>query len=397
MRTHRALLASSLCIVALVACTGGTSATTTGPAPLHYPAFTPEVPQLQKGALSPMTRPELAPIYFAGETLQAELDIGLSSWIQSTSFDALGEYGVQSARVGTPIVVGLKLDARVTCDGTETWLADQLDGTHPEYGPVDKATLASKIFVAFGPPGAEFTYGGARGCTDFASYDAGLTLATGAVAHYVVVPRCAPPRGMTQAKATLLATTASIIDRIGNPNPSLNGTGDTGWAGFDGAAGNGGFGFAGGGLASACSLAVASFDAPSPMPRVWSNAAAAAYHDPCVPTPSGAYFVSVPVAEDVVTLPTGDSAMGVLVPVGGTRTIDVHLLSDGPTPGNWSVSTQLLGNSGFSFRWDTPVGMDGDTLHLLITAPNPPRQDVVVIYSTRDERRSFWLLPLQSE
>ena len=312
------------------------------------------------------------------------------------------------ARVEATVVLPSEAAPRLTSDDLETWIAAQLDGSHPLWGPVDATTLRSRIFIGFAPAGTTITYGPATSCVDYQSYDAGVTLPSGAVAHYVVVPRCPSPRGVTQAEWTSLAAISSVIDRIGNPTPSRAST-ETAWAGFG--VSQGGFAFGGAGLAGVCSQAVVGSDRSFTwpvnglplVPRSWSNAAANAYHDPCVPAPAGPYFVSVPVATDSLTLPTGEKIQGVLVPAGGSKTIDVRLLSDAPT-GPWWVSTQLLdlglpraGTSGFSFRWDWPVGKDGDTLHLTISAPTPPRQDVVAIYSTRDQRRTFWLLPLQSK
>jgi hypothetical protein len=137
---------------------------------------------------------------------------------------------------------------------------------------------------------------------------------------------------------------------------------------------------------------------------VWSNKAAAAYHDPCIPNVGGPYFVSVPVARDPVQVtlqPLAGSMVvtstGVLVPVGSTKTVDVQLLSDGPTTAPWTVSTQLLGGSGFTFSFDRSTGQNGDVLHLSITAPSTAQQGTVALYSTLEGRRTFYVFPVQSK
>jgi hypothetical protein len=408
---------TALCGITLAACSG--NATTVGgtspsPTVAHYPAFKPAVPQLQKGSLAVIAEPVLVPVHYSGDAMAPALDAALRSWTTSPSFGALGEYGVHSATVELPVYYTSGIPPNPTSEQIQAWVEQQLDGSNPLFGPVDAKTLASKIFVGFTGPGDKITYGNAVSCVDFASYDAGVTLASGAVAHYVVVPRCSPPLGVSQTDGVALAAISSVIDRIGSPTPSLTSSA-SGWAAFDPS--HGGFALGGEGLAGACSRSVVGSDpvgiAGQPVswpanglplvPRVWSNAAASGYGDPCVPASSPDYFVSVPVATDQVTLPTGGVSTGVLVPAGGSRTIDVQLLSDKPT-GDWWVSTQLLdiglprgGTSDYGFSWDKPTGNDGDTLHLTISAPSPSRKDVVIIYSTRDQRQTYWLLPLQSE
>ena len=71
--------------------------------------------------------------------------------------------------------------------------------------------------------------------------------------------------------------------------------------------------------------------------RTWSNAAAALMQNPCVPTPPGIpYFNSYPALTQIPY--NGGTTMGVNIPLGQSKTIDVKLSSAGATPGPWSVS-----------------------------------------------------------
>ncbi len=113
--------------------------------------------------------------------------------------------------------------------------------------------------------------------------------------------------------------------------------------------------------------------------RSWSNAAAKAGTNPCVPVPStGPYFNSYPTLPDMVTL-GGDywspavTVEGVRIPIGQTKTIDVVLHGDGTTSGPWKVDVQDL--SYYSGDTTKPVtqlsldktsGSEGDVLHLTI-------------------------------
>ena len=71
---------------------------------------------------------------------------------------------------------------------------------------------------------------------------------------------------------------------------------------------------------------------------------------------------------------------GVLVEPGSSRTIEVHLASDAPTSGPWTVSATEKGgpqapadpDNLLSFAWDKTTGQNGDVLHLTITRKETP-------------------------
>jgi hypothetical protein len=109
--------------------------------------------------------------------------------------------------------------------------------------------------------------------------------------------------------------------------------------------------------------------------RSWSNKAARAGTNPCVPVMTAdPYLNSVPVLPDMVTVETAGppiDAPGVKIPVGGSRTIAVTLFSDAPTPGPWKVSagdvSELTGGTKrLQLSLDEAGGQNGDTLHLTI-------------------------------
>jgi hypothetical protein len=112
--------------------------------------------------------------------------------------------------------------------------------------------------------------------------------------------------------------------------------------------------------------------------RSWSNAAAAAGHDPCQPDGTSPYFNAVAVMSDPVEIPQtvygALETQGIHIPIGTSRTVEVDLYSDGPT-GDWTVSaidlsTGLLGapKPALSFSFDKTTGKNGDKLQLTITA-----------------------------
>jgi hypothetical protein len=67
----------------------------------------------------------------------------------------------------------------------------------------------------------------------------------------------------------------------------------------------------------------------------------------------------------------GVQTKGVTIPVGGMKTIDVQLHSDGPTSGPWTVQAydvnDYMGNTANTMvSLDKSTGSNGDVLHLTI-------------------------------
>ena len=136
--------------------------------------------------------------------------------------------------------------------------------------------------------------------------------------------------------------------------------------------------------------------------RQWSNKAAAAGHDPCVPTAAGeVYFNATPVLPDAVTLGGGGQKLtmqGVTIPVGEERTIEVELFSDAKTNGPWKVealdANQLFGGKPtMSFKLDRNSGENGEKLHLTIKALAKGQYGASVFFlsSQLGNRQNFWL------
>ena len=141
--------------------------------------------------------------------------------------------------------------------------------------------------------------------------------------------------------------------------------------------------------------------------RSWSDAAARAGMNPCVPVPAtGPYFNAYPGLPDMVTL-TGGNALtntgsvvteGVQIPIGGTKTIDVVLHSDGPTSGPWQVTVQDLteytgGTAATKVSLDKGSGSNGDVLHLTIEVLSVDPSfggEGFVLSSTLGQQNNLW-------
>ena len=143
-------------------------------------------------------------------------------------------------------------------------------------------------------------------------------------------------------------------------------------------------------------------DLPYAVQRIWSNAAAAGSHDPCVPAQPGAYFNAAPVLPDTITLDLGSgqkvTTQGVRIPVGQSRTIDVQLYSDAPTAGPWTVGAfnlAMLENkpAALTLSLDATTGSNGDVVHLTITPlrAEPSGLEAFYVASELAGRETLWV------
>jgi hypothetical protein len=336
-----------------------------------YPAFKPPVPQARSSSGPVLSTVKVVPVFFTGDALAAQLQDFLTKWLASSAWPAMvGEYGVGAATMGTPVTVTTPPAAKVSDADIRAFLGAMLDGTHPEWPPADGAT----IYVLYYPDTTTIDSGGDLSCKAFAGYHSEL----GNVV-YAVMPRCAPgsnlPRTWSQVEALTYYTTHEIVEAATDPHPAtqpawnLTTQADNAWS----------LAFFGGELGDLCQIMPDSpallAGLPGGLQRTWSNRSIAAYHDPCAPaSATDPYFVAVPVLPDTVVATYGlidHPIRGVRVGMGNTRTIDVQLLSDGPTTGPWTVAAKEFLPAGakptLTLALDRTSGQNGEILHLTLT------------------------------
>ncbi len=391
--------------IGIAACSGGGAAfSADGGAPERgvsqgaaagttYPAFRPTMPRLEHGRLPAIAAPVVVPVYFAGETERDTIDTSLAKWIASPYFAAsVREYGVARGSLGSSIALGESAAPAWTLADIDAWLAAKLDGTHPELGPVDATTLASKVFVLFYPSSSVVRLpSGATSCDDFPAAHFGVTLPSGATVTYAIIPRCPAAPGTTALETLTASTTSQIVSAITNPISSSTST-EHGWAGFD--AEHAAFALIGGGeVGTAC----ASYKPITPpdlgvaIARTWSNAAAAAYEEPCLPARDAQpYFAAAPVVSDQVHL-HGAPVAGVKVPLGATVKVPLDLFSAAPTSGAWTVNVTGIA-SGFHASVEPGTGANGDVLEVSIHNEKATSPTVLLVVSTLAGRNSLWFL-----
>jgi hypothetical protein len=397
------------------ACPGAPPDPGTGTPTDTYPASHPVAPKVVSMGGPVLAAPRVSPVFFSGDdaTVTGPLTTfvdglgtlaidGTPYWAAATS-----EYGVGPLTALAAVELTETAPAAIADSALKVWLAGLLDADDPALPTPDDDTLIALFYpasttVTLDIPGSPDEVG----CTDIGGYHSSTVLDA---AHgkrnvaYAVLPRCpdlAPD--VPVLDMTTFFASHELIEASTDPYPLvtpaylLEDTGHLDWA----------LAVGGGEVADMCAAWLSSIVlTPSGDPfvqRSWSNAAAAAGHDPCVPAPAGeVYFNSVPVLPDTIMLPTTPPAevVGVRIPVGMTKTIDVDLFSDGETIGPWSVAAQQLplavgtkSPSTLTLCLDASAGSNGQTLHLTLTVSPEATEgfELFELTSTLGDQVTYW-------
>jgi hypothetical protein len=358
-----------------------------------------------------LTSPRVQLIAYAEDALLPDVEAQLaemartSTWSQQTS-----EYGVGPLTIKPTITIAGTPPATLDDNSGnvtpfEKTLATNLSGNDPAWGPADPSTIY--LFVL--PQGTQVDSGGL--CCDpnagFYGYHYEAPVGAGSV-PYAVVCNCTSliPAGFTALEEVTQTITHELdeaaTDPLVNTNPAFVQE-DQAHAIWDVAT----FGE----IADMCDTSADQGYTPQGstymVQRSWSNAAARAGTNPCVPVPEGygPYFNSYPTLPDTVTLDGSYwtapiSTPGVLIPAGKTKTIDIVLQSQAATSGPWTVAaydlSQWAGDSSqpaTQLTLDRTSGQNGDVLHLTIKVLSVDPViggNGFVLSSTLDGQNNLW-------
>jgi hypothetical protein len=376
-----------------------------------HPAYAlPPLPQLQRGA--GITPPDVTvvPVVFAGDTGAADVPTFLTKYAASAEWTAsVGEYGVHSLTVGSTVTLSETAPSTLLAGDLAKFVREKLDGSHPEWGPNDDATIARTVYLLVYPSGTQLSDAPGRlTCTDFIGYHAVVAQglpdggapppgSTHPPIIYAAVARC-PIDGYTDAQALTSAISHEVIEAAVDPYaPMITDVAHAAWQ----------VGMLGGEPADLCNIKGSYWTPPSigfAIARSWSNAAAKVGHAPCVPTPvDEPYFSaflapsdSFPIADN----PAAPKLDGISVPVGQSRTVDVMLSSDRATlPWDMhAVEVPMIANNppALALALDRTSGVNGEKVHLTITANRSVNQGVTIVMlaSRLGSRETLWFTPV---
>lgn len=338
-----------------------------------FPADHPALPQVVTEGGPVLTAPKFVSITFPGDTLASQIDdfsskIGAGAYWSATT----SEYGVGPGTSSAVHLTTAPTGSTISDDQIQQFLKDNIGTTLPANDP-------NTLYALYYPDGITVELQGGVGCTDFGAYHGDVALGGGKFAAYAVMPRCPPPfPGITTLDQLTASASHEYIEAATDPVA----TDKPAYGNAD--AQGGGWALAGGGaeIGDMCAelgdVFTKGSDVPYLVQRVWSNAAATASHDPCVPEGASPYFNSAPVLPDTVQLDIGTGKKQTLnvvnIPVGQSKTIELDLFSDGDTGGPWTVSaldfgSALMGGTpNLDFSFDNTTGQNGDKINLTITS-----------------------------
>lgn len=368
----------------------------TGAKVFPYPAPHPAAPQLLKGPGNVMAHPKILPIFFANDSLQKPLTqfsqaIGLSQYWTDTT----GEYGVGTATAENPIVLAQAASATTSSADIRYWLTQQVaKGTLPT---VDE----DRIYLLYFPATTKIQMGGGFSCLSFGAYHSSIAQVGKLPLRFAVVPRCENADSVLDV--TTRSTAHELIEIVTDPDPAEK---TYAYALID--APNRHWAALGWENADLCELAShTSMNAGNSVfsvVRTWSNKAAAAGHDPCVPAPEGVYFNAVPLVSEIAkgeSSPGGQFfGPGLKLQVGQSQMVDITLFSDGPTDGDWDVqawdaSSWLTDSDSdlLELDLDHNFGSNGDKLRLTVKALGKSQMHcgVYFLFSSNGLSTNFWL------
>jgi hypothetical protein len=338
------------------------------------PAPHPRLPQVANLGGPVLASPRVQPVLYAADSDAAGIASFLAT-LETASYwrEATSEYGVGPLQILPAVTISTPPPATIGDGAIESEILANTTGASPAWGAGDPST----VYLVVLPQGTLATFAdGETCCRDFGGYHSTVDSGTVAV-PYAVGCSCPGAFGpaLTGLQERTFAVSHELVEAATDPFPTTNPAyygndyADFVWS------------YATGGeLGDMCAFnADAAYRLPGTelvVQRTWSNAAAGAARNPCVPVASSIpYFNSFP-ALQLIQYPTGSSTFptqGLSVALGSTVTIDVSLFSAGPIGRPWSVTAytfeDLLGGSpsNLSVSLDKSQGANGDHLHLTVT------------------------------
>ncbi len=315
-----------------------------------------------------LAQPKVQAITYPAYAFATQLDGFLAELKSSAYWSATtAEYGVGPLSVRPDLT--FDGGPSITDGVLESMLASNLSGSGSAWGDADASTIYLFVF----PEGTSVDHFGLC-CEDFDGYHSTASVGDADVA-YGVVCTCLGPGGAASFDDVSVAASRVLVGAATNPFVFTDRAYGSPGASFEAwAIGTGG---------EVSDLCRRDVDARVRNPggqfmvqRMWSNEAALAAKNPCVPAPAGPFFDSVPVLPDDLTLSLGGGTLvtkGVKIAVGESKTIDVQLFSEGELAAPFHVTAYDLkggftgGSPDLAVALDETTGRNGDTRKLTIT------------------------------
>jgi hypothetical protein len=326
----------------------------------------PPVPSIQNLGGPVLTAPNVVPLIYSTHEDIADIPTFLGTLATSSYWTAVThEYGGGPLTVSKAITITDAPPTSINDSQIQTWLKGEILGD----AGVPPVT-ANNIYVVFYPSTTTITVPqfGWTLCQNNLGYHESIGGSPSIV--YAVIPDCGPVPTRTTTGLDSVTSIASheLVEAVTDPFET-----SLAWATLDAPHAVWNF-VPGSEVGDMCAFEPQSYArivGPYVVQRSWSNASAAAGHDPCVPPLAQPYFNAIPLLTDSVAIhgaPNVPMTMGVQVPVGQSKTIPVQFVSDGAVT-TWHVTAENEPptSAALTFTWDVSSGNAGDVHQLTIT------------------------------
>lgn len=328
------------------------------------------LPQVVALGGTTLHHPTFISVTFPNDTLADELQdftasVGCTDYWHAITAD----YGVGEAVAGPPVSLTEKAPTTIDDSAISKWLVAKINSKDPQFPKPAPET----VYAIWYPESSTITLQGLTSCSGFGGYHMGTHLADGTPISYAVMPRC-PPQAGTLVDGLTVAASHEFIEACTDPQPyaaPAYGMPDSNHAGWLFAEASE--------VGDMCEFDYSAFYQPPGYPwyvqKSYSNRAAWAGTEPCVPAATPEYFYGAPEVPDMESIDlTGTGAQPTAVVViapGASVTIPVLLVG---SPGVTSMQVQaydlgdLIGQpSVLSVSLSASSGAPGDTVQLTIT------------------------------
>ncbi len=364
----------------------------------------PALPQVADLGGPVLTAPKVQPLAWGSDANLTQIEAFLQELTKTTFWsDTTSEYKVGALTVLPTIMIGATAPTTTTDTDLTSELVTNITGTSPIWGAADPST----IYLFLIPQGT--TIGdpsGGYGCQDYDGYHDEIAYSGSKTVPYAVGCSCPGFDGpaVTPIQERTVAISHELVEAATDPFPNTKPAygqeddADIVWTLATG-----------GEVADMCEFNLDSYVVPPGstymIQRSWSNKAAKAGTNPCVPViTTDPYFNSFPVLPDMLALAGGGVTIhtpGVKIPVGSSKTIDIDLFSDAPTSGPWKLEVidgeyAALGASTpyLQLTLDKSSGQSGDTVHLTIKVLKADTQygmEPFILSSTLNGQNNLWM------
>jgi len=298
--------------------------------------FGDRMPQIG-GGTEVITAPKVMAITYDNDTNRTAYEQFFTQYAASTAWPAqAAEYGVGALTVLNPAHITGNAPGTLTEAQFVAMLTSNTTGASPAWGAADPST----IYQLSIPSGTMYSdSNGSKCCSGYLGYHYSAAIGGQSIPFAINCGGCSGG-GLTPLQNLTTTVNHETVEAATDPfNAGFAQTDDDHFA----------WTFVTGGEAGdLCEYADTANDV-SPagisytIQRTWSNAAAKAGHDPCVPDVTTPYYQTIPDAPDMTTLSTFGTAITTHVKkiaMGATGTLTLHVYADSASAGPFSITLQ---------------------------------------------------------